>query len=127
MLLLTDKKVRIGAWVFFLKKLKPSDFLNDPTFPLNNLITSKVSNATESKENIDAVKESIKITLLKGISRVYKWFTPKKVDIAVDFIMDNPDLYGYLFEQIIKYSFDIKKKTTHLDHLTKITLSKYSR
>lgn len=126
MLLLTDK-IRLGAWVFYIRKLKPSYFLANDSFPLNNFIkyTDKNEIKIDSNINTDAINKAFKETLSKGIIKGRRWFKTYSNEDCLEIILQNEELKAYLFAEIVRISFNIKKKTKLLHNSMKPTHTKF--
>jgi hypothetical protein len=99
-----------------IRKLSPSDFIQDDNFGLNNVIekVNKTGNALETQDEVDKVKSLMQKVIEKSLIKVSKWFKSFDRDFAIRTLMQNPEMYSYLFSEIIRLSFGIKKKTKHL-------------
>jgi len=109
-----NKTIRINGVAYTLSKLSPNLFLGEEYFPLNNLIEKKEPTLSEVSKEKDALKGLMQSTIKKSLIKVKRRFKKVDINFALKSIMKNADLYSYLFSEIVRISFGIKKKTKYL-------------
>lgn len=127
--LFEEKVYKINGVKFGIIKLSPSMFLDkDYLFPLSTIVEKEEDkkDTRSDRENLNAVeefKDKMKDAILKGVTFVKSGIFSKKQDIStvIDKIMDNPELYSYLFTLIANHSLGVKKNFSHLFKLKKTT------
>lgn len=110
------RNIWIMGTAYKINRLAPSHFLSEENFLLNN-ITEKINatgKALEKQCEIDSVKELMQKVIEKSLIAVWGVFKKFDKDFAIKTLMQNPNMYAYLFSEIIRFSFGIKKKTKSL-------------
>ena len=108
--------IRIHRAKFVIKQLSPSLFLDkDYMFPMSNVQEKKESIPAEyTATEIMTYKSKIADVLLLGVARAYKkaWFGWKKVTVSeiIKEVMNTPEIYSYLFAEIVNLTLELKKK-----------------
>lgn len=115
------KTIRFGGVAFKIRKLSPAMFLENENYPLNNIISDSEKMTAENVEKeSDKIKEMMLEMINKGVvsvrSLLFKKLDKKEM---IDRVMEVPDMYAYLYSEILKYSFNLKKKTKSIFNLTK--------
>ena len=109
-----NKTIRINGVAYTLSKLSPNLFLGEEYFPLNNFIEKAEPKISDVAKETDALKALMKKTIEKSLVKVRQGFSKIETGFAIKSIMKNAELYSYLFSEIIRLSFGIKKKTKYL-------------
>jgi hypothetical protein len=107
--LLGYKTIKLGGVKFTIRKLTPALFLDEDSYPLNNIIEKMKNNADIGDAEVNLYKDTIKKIILKAVVNIGFWFDSKKIDLIIDDIMEAPELYNALFVNIMNHSFGVKK------------------
>ena len=119
---------KVNGVRFSIRKLSPSLFLDkEYSFPMTSVIEIEniISEETGKQKNdsIEEYKHKMKDAILISVVYVKSGFFSKKqkIDDYIDKIMEEPELYSYLFSIIVSHSFGQKKNYLHLFELKKIS------
>lgn len=99
-----------------INRLSPSDFIGDDNFMLNNIVEkiNSTGKALDNQSEIDEVRLLMQRVIEKSLLSVGVFFKKFDKAFAIKTVMQNPNMYAYLFSEIIRFAFGIKKKTKYL-------------
>lgn len=111
----STRNIWIMGTAYKISKLAPSHFIGEENYLLNNIVEkiNSTGKALQTQDELDSVKKLMQQVIEKSLISVGLFKKFDKV-FAIDTLMKNPNMYAYLFSEIIRFSFGIKKKTKYL-------------
>ena len=112
----SKRNIKVSGITYQIGRLSPSSFISEDVFALNNIIEQVEAGnpALDNQDQVDQAKESIFKIINKSLIGVKKGFKTLDTEFALSVLMKNTEVYSYLFTEIIRLSFGIKKKTKYL-------------
>ena len=104
------------------------DYLLPLSTVTEKMDSQKEVNEKEMLSQVEEFKDKMKDVILKSVVYFKSGILSKKKSITeiIDKIMDNPELYSYLFTVIVNHSLGVKKNYSRLFKLKKISRKQFT-